>query len=177
LAVVLQPLDRHHLHVAGPGPQHFPSSGAGAGSPDYAAHQWHASIWRATSDPAPAPAFGAVYHDTMVPVRCRLGPYRLRLRLRLQHHGFGPTAFRLGHRLRCLLSHHPYHRHALSLTPTSSHTPYLDRRWEQFHSFGHLCRCIGIPWTVRPQRRSRSPSHHSQSPFCPSVHHQQFLFH
>jgi hypothetical protein len=30
LAVVLQPLDRHHLHVAGSSPQRLPSSGAGA---------------------------------------------------------------------------------------------------------------------------------------------------
>jgi hypothetical protein len=32
LVVVLQPLDRHHLHVAGSSPQHLPSSGAGAGA-------------------------------------------------------------------------------------------------------------------------------------------------
>jgi hypothetical protein len=92
LVVVLQPLDQHHLHVVGLGPQRLPSSSAG--SPDYAARLRHASIRRATSDPGPAsaPASGVVYHDIMVLVHCRLGPYRPRLRL--QHHGFGPTAFR-----------------------------------------------------------------------------------
>jgi hypothetical protein len=39
LAVVLQPVDRHHLHVVGSGPQRLPSSGAGTDSPDYAARQ------------------------------------------------------------------------------------------------------------------------------------------
>jgi hypothetical protein len=65
----------------------------------------------------------------------------------------------------------------LSLTPTSPHTPYLDRRSKRFHSSSHLSRCLGSPWTVLPQRRSRSPSHHSQSSFCPLVHHRQFVFH
>jgi hypothetical protein len=39
LAVVLQPVDRHHLHVVGSGPQRLPSSDAGTDSPDYAARQ------------------------------------------------------------------------------------------------------------------------------------------
>jgi hypothetical protein len=122
----------------------------------------------------PPPDLGLAYHNTMVLIQCRLGPYRPRRRM--QHHSVGPTAFRLGHRLWCILSHHSHHRHALSLTPTFPHTPYLDRRWKQFYSFSHLSMCLGTPWTILPQRRSRSPSHHSQSPFCPSVHHRQFLF-
>jgi hypothetical protein len=36
LAVILQPLDRHHLHVAGSGPQCLPSSNDCAGSPNCA---------------------------------------------------------------------------------------------------------------------------------------------
>jgi hypothetical protein len=67
---------------------------------------------------------------------------------------------------------------ACYLTPTHPfHTPHLDRRRQRVHSSRHLCRYLGSPWTVLPQRCSRSPSHHSQSPFCPSVHHRQFLFH
>jgi hypothetical protein len=34
LAIILQPLDCHHFHVAGSGPQCFPSSNACAGSPN-----------------------------------------------------------------------------------------------------------------------------------------------
>jgi hypothetical protein len=89
LAVVLQPLDRHHLHVSGLGPQRLPSSGASAGSPDYAARLQHASIRCATTDSGPS--YETIYHDTMVLICCWLGPCRPRLRL--QHHGVGSTTF------------------------------------------------------------------------------------
>jgi hypothetical protein len=55
----------------------------------------------------------------------------------------------------CFLPHHPHCRHALSLPSL------LDRRWKQFHSTGHLSRCLGSPWVVLSQRRSRSPTYHS----------------
>ena len=78
MVVVLQPLDRHQpklvvvLHVAGSGPQRLSSSDASVSSPDYAARLLHASIRRVTSDSGPtsAPAYGTIYHNTMVLVRC-----------------------------------------------------------------------------------------------------------
>jgi hypothetical protein len=87
LPVDLQPLDRHHLHVVVSSPQRLPSSDTGAGSPDYATCLRHATLQRTTS----APAYGTIYHDTMVLARCWLGPCRPRLRL--QHHGVDSTAF------------------------------------------------------------------------------------
>jgi hypothetical protein len=77
---------------------------------------------------------------------------------RLQHHGVDSTIFWLAHRLRCI-PHHPYHRHAISFTPTSFYTTYLNRRWKRFHSSSHISRCLGTPWTVLSQRRPRSPTH------------------
>jgi hypothetical protein len=56
----------------------------------------------------------------------------------------------------------PFPPQACSLTPTHPfHTPYLDHSWKWVHSSSHLSRCLGSPWTVLPQRRSRSPTHHS----------------
>jgi hypothetical protein len=65
LTVVLQPQDRHHIHVAGLGPQCLPSAGAGTGSHDYAtlrhtsaARLWHTTVRRDHTDPGPlAPAY------------------------------------------------------------------------------------------------------------------------
>jgi hypothetical protein len=67
LSVVLQPLDRHHLHVAGSGPPRLLSSDVGACSPDDASLRHtpaaclrHAAVRRAFDDhnPACALAYG-----------------------------------------------------------------------------------------------------------------------
>jgi hypothetical protein len=76
LAIILQPLDRHHLHVDGSGPQYLPPSSTG-------------SLDDATLHPASTPAYGDPHHDTLVPVRWRLGPNLSRRRL--QHDGVGST--------------------------------------------------------------------------------------
>jgi hypothetical protein len=107
----------------------------------------------------PAPALGDPHLDDLVPAGWRLGrrlPHR-----RLEHHGDDPSSHRLGDQLWCLLPHHSHCRHALSLPSPSFFSPLLDRRWKRFHSASHLGRCLGSPWAVLPQRRSRSPSHHS----------------
>jgi hypothetical protein len=72
-----------------------------------------------------------------------------------------PPFLRLGDRFWCLLPHHSHYRHALPLPSPSFLSSFIDRRWERFHSACHLCRCLCSPWTVLPQRRSRSPPHHS----------------
>jgi hypothetical protein len=81
LTIVLQPLERKHLHVARSSPQCLMSSGAG--SPDCAPLRrtfvvclLHASLRRAPDDPgsAPAPTSGDPHHDFLVPARWRLGP-------------------------------------------------------------------------------------------------------
>jgi hypothetical protein len=96
LAVVLHPLDRHLLHVVGLVPQCLSSSGASAGSLDYAtlqrtsvAYLRHASIRHAPNDPTFGSAYKDIYHDTMVPIRWRMGPSCPRSRI--QHHGIGST--------------------------------------------------------------------------------------
>jgi hypothetical protein len=61
----------------------------------------------------------------------------------------------------CLLPHHSHYRHALPLPSPSFLSSFIDRRLEWFHSTRHLSRCLGSPWTVLPQRRSRSHPHHS----------------
>jgi hypothetical protein len=86
LAVFLQPLDRHHLHVARSDPRCLLPSGSGTSPPD------HATCLRcAIDDPATTSALAsrAIYHNTMVPVCWRLG--RQRPRHRLQLHGAGST--------------------------------------------------------------------------------------
>jgi hypothetical protein len=59
-----------------------------------------------------------------------------------------------------------YHTTPTTGTLSRSHPPpllssFIDRRWERFHSARHLSRCLGSPWTVLPQRRSRCSPHHS----------------
>jgi hypothetical protein len=171
VAVRLQPLDRDHRHVAGPGTQCLPSPGTCP--PDYTSlrHAPDASLRCARRAPgsARAPAPGDTHLDALVPAGWRLGQ-RLP-RCCLQHHGDDPTPLRLGDRLRCLVPHHSHDRHALSLSSPPPLSPILDRRWKRFHSASHLSRCLGSPWAVLPQRCSRSSPHHSQSSFCSSIHH------
>jgi hypothetical protein len=54
-----------------------------------------------------------------------------------------------------------YHTTPTTGTLSRSHPPipviFIDRRWDRFHSACHLSRCLSSPWTVLPQRRSRSP--------------------
>jgi hypothetical protein len=118
---------------------------------------------------ARVPAPGDPHLDDLVPAGWRLGQ-RLPRRC-LQHHGDDPSLLRLGDRLWCIIPHHSHCRHALSLSSPPFLSPILDRRWKRFHSASHLSRCLGSPWTVLPQRCSRSSPHHSQSSFCPSIHH------
>jgi hypothetical protein len=119
VAVILQPLDRDHRHVAGPGTECLPSSGAGP--PDCTSLR-RASLRCPCRAPGPAraPAPGDPHLDALVPAGRWLGQ-RLP-RCCLQHHGDDPTPFRLGDRLRCLVPHHSHDRHALSLSsPLPSH--------------------------------------------------------
>jgi hypothetical protein len=60
VTIILQPLDRDHRHVAGPGPERLPS---------YASPPDSASIRRASDDSASAlaPASGDTHPDTLVP--------------------------------------------------------------------------------------------------------------
>jgi hypothetical protein len=93
MAVGLQPLDRHHLHVAGSGSQCLPSF-AGAGSPacihlrsSLATCLWYAPLRRILDDPDSTSALAS--GDSLVAPGWRLGrslPCR-----RLQHHGIGST--------------------------------------------------------------------------------------
>jgi hypothetical protein len=55
-----------------------------------------------------------------------------------------------------------YHTTPTTSTLSRSHPPpflssFIDRRRKRFHSARHLSRCLSSPWTVLPQRRSRSP--------------------
>jgi hypothetical protein len=161
VVVFLQSLDRDHRHVAGPDPECLSPPGTG---PPNCASLWLASdafIWRArcTSGSAPAPAPGEPHLDVLIPAGWRLGQ-RLPRR-RFQHHGDDPSFLRLGDRLWCLLPHHSLRRHALSLPSPSFPSSLLDRCWERLRSTSHLSRCLGSPWAVLSQRRSRSSSYHS----------------
>ena len=68
-----------------------------------------------------------------------------------------------------------YHTTPTVGTLSRSHPPFPlthpRSSLEMFHSASHLSRCLGSPWAVLPQRCSRSSPHHSQSSFCPSIHH------
>jgi hypothetical protein len=74
LAIILQPLDRHHLHVVGSDSRCLSPSGSGVGPPDHATCLRRATIWCATDDPdtTSALAYGAIHHNTMLPVCRRL---------------------------------------------------------------------------------------------------------
>ena len=125
VAVILQPLDRDHRHVAGPGTEYPPSPGASP--PDYTSLR-RTSLWCSRRAPgsAPAPAPGDPHLDALVPAGRWLGQ-RLPCCC-LQHHGDDPTPLRLGDRLRCLVPHHSHGRHALSLSLPPPLSPILDRR-------------------------------------------------
>jgi hypothetical protein len=94
VTIILQPLDRNHRHVAGPGPERLPS---------YANPPNSASLRRASDDSTsdPAPASRDTHPDTLVPTSWRVGP--ILPRCRLQHHG-NDTPLQLGGRLRCVLT-------------------------------------------------------------------------
>jgi hypothetical protein len=86
------PVDHGHLHVAGPGPECLPSSGAGP--PDSTSLQRassYASLRCATDNSGTAPASAPMDHhlNALVPTGWRMGP-RLP-HCRLQHHGDDPT--------------------------------------------------------------------------------------
>jgi hypothetical protein len=119
MAVFLQPLDRDHRHVAGPGTECLPSLGADPPDCTSLRHAPDASLRCARRAPgsARAPAPGDPHLDALVPAGWRLGQ-RLP-RSCLQHHGDDPTPLRLGDRLRCLVPHHSHDRHALSLSSPS----------------------------------------------------------
>jgi hypothetical protein len=99
VVVILQHLERDHLHVAGSGTECLPSSSAG--SPDSASlrRASGASLRRASDAPlrratdvassAKSPAPGDPHLNSLVPVGWRMGP-RLPRRC-LQHYGDGPT--------------------------------------------------------------------------------------
>jgi hypothetical protein len=153
MAVILQPLDRDHLHVAGPGPECLPSSSAGP--PDCASLR-RASATPTTPTPPQLPPLGPG-----MPWSPMVGGW---------DSASDATAFctmamtppppRLGGRLRFLLSHHSYCRHTL-LVPSHAFPPPFDyHRWKRYHCTSHLSRCLGSPWAVLSQRRSRSTSHH-----------------
>jgi hypothetical protein len=59
------------------------ASPSGSGSPDHATCIWHATVRRATDNLGtnPAPSYGDIYYNTVVPVRWRLGHQRPRCRL------------------------------------------------------------------------------------------------
>jgi hypothetical protein len=96
VAIVLQPLDRDHRHVAGLGTEYLPSPDAG--SPDCASLQCASdtSLWRvcnatnSASGSAPAPAPRHPRLDDLVLAGWRLGQ-RLPRRS-LQHHGDDPPS-------------------------------------------------------------------------------------
>jgi hypothetical protein len=122
VAVLLQPLDRNHRHVAGPGTECLPSLSAGPPDCTSLRHAPDASLWCARRAPgsARAPAPGDPHLDDLVPAGWRLGQ-RLPRRC-FQHHDDDPSLLRLGDRLRCLIPHHSHCRHALSLSsPLPSH--------------------------------------------------------
>jgi hypothetical protein len=147
VAVILQPLDRDHRHVAGPGTECLPSSGAC--TPDCTSLR-HASLWCTRRAPGSvrAPVPGDPHLDALVPADRWLGQ-RIP-RCCLQHHGDDPTPLRLGDRLRCFVPHHSHDRHALSLSSPPPLSPILDRRWKRFHSASHLSRCIVVSAILDP---------------------------
>jgi hypothetical protein len=90
VAVVLQPLDRYHLHVSGSGHGCLLAVSSSASPPICTILQF------ALDDPsfAPAPASGDTYSDTLVSAGWRVG---LSLpRRRLQHHGDDTTFLLIG---------------------------------------------------------------------------------
>jgi hypothetical protein len=131
VAVILQPLDRDHLHVARSGPECLSSSVAGPSDSASLRRASDASLRRAIDDSGStlAPAAGDPHLDALVPAGWRMGlclPRR-----RLQHHGDDPPPpLRLCHRLRCILPHHPHCRHALSLSSLPFISSLLDRLLE-----------------------------------------------
>jgi hypothetical protein len=125
VAVILQPLDRDYRHVVGPGFECL--------SPFCVDPLDRASLRRASSDSALAPASGHLHLDTLVPASWRMGPSRPHHHL--QHHGDDPTLVRLGGRLWCVLPHHLQQGHIIPLIPPPSLPSLLDRRWKRL-----LCR-------------------------------------
>jgi hypothetical protein len=113
VVVVLQPLDRDHLHVARSDLGCRPASSSYVGPPDGAPLR-HTPM---TPAPPPLPPPGTRHPVTMVPAGWRVG---LNLpRRRLQHHGDDITPLRLGGRLRRVLPHHLHPRHIISLPSPS----------------------------------------------------------
>jgi hypothetical protein len=81
MAVILQPLDRDHLHVAGSGPECLPSYDASSLD--------HAALLRTgIASFALAPAPGDPHPDSLVPDGWRMGPCLPRHHFK--HHGDGP---------------------------------------------------------------------------------------
>jgi hypothetical protein len=99
VAVLLQPLDRDHRHVAGPGTKCLPSPGASPPDCTSLRHAPDASLRHACHAPgsARAPAPGDPHLDDLVPTGWRVGQ-RLP-RCFFQHHGDDPSLLRLGDRL------------------------------------------------------------------------------
>jgi hypothetical protein len=122
VAVLLQPLDRDHRHVDGPGTECPPSLGAGPPDCTSLRHAPAASVRCARRAPGSArsPAPGDPHLDDLVPAGWRLGQ-RLP-RCCFQHHGYDPSLLRLRDRLWCLLPYHSHCMHALPLSfPLSYH--------------------------------------------------------
>jgi hypothetical protein len=124
VAVLLQPLDRDHRHVAGPGTECLPSPGTGP--PNYTSlrHAPDASLRcaRRALGSARAPAPGDPHLDDLVSTSWRVGQ-RLP-RCCFQHHGDDPSLLRLGDRLWCLIPHPlPLQARSLALIPPFPLTP------------------------------------------------------
>jgi hypothetical protein len=121
MAVLLQPLDRDHRHVAGPGTECLPS--LCVGPPDCTAlrHAPDTSLWcaRRASVSARTPAPGDPHLDDFVPAGWRLGQ-RLP-RCCLQHHGDDPSPSDWV--IDSGASYHttPRQARSLALTPLPSH--------------------------------------------------------
>jgi hypothetical protein len=162
--------------VAGPGLECLPLSGVGPLDSASLRRASDASLRRATnaSGRALAPAPRTTTSTPWSPLAGGWGPASLVTAFSTMAMTPPPPT---GWLIPSFLPHNSHCRHALFVPSHPFLPPLLDRRWQRYHFAGHLNRCLGFPWAVLSQRRSRSPSHNSQSSFCSSVHHRQLLFH
>jgi hypothetical protein len=170
MAVLLQPLDWDHRHVAGPGTECLSSPGTGPPECTSLRHAPDASLRCAHRAPgsAHAPAPGTPTSTTWSPPAGGWDNASLAA-------AFSTMAMTPPSSDWVIDSGASYHTTPTTGTLSRSHPPFLspilDHCWKWFHSTSHLSRCLGSPWAVLPQRCSRSSPHHSQSSFCPSIHH------
>jgi hypothetical protein len=153
VAVILQALDRDHLHVAETGSGCLPASSSYAGPPDGVPSTTMAPpllLPPGTPTPTPWSPLAGGWDSASLIV------------------AFSTMAITLPLSDWTVDSGVSYHNTSTASMLSRSHPPFLpsllDRRWEWFHSPSHLNslnRCLGSLGTVLSQRRSHSSTYYS----------------